>query len=293
MAGVQYGLAAYQLLTSHPKREQRELERLANQQPKAEADQSIGRYYSEALRRYNVSPYATQAYKVGQQNIGTNMAAGLNTLTDRRQGLGGVGKLVQGANDSTQRLGVMGEQQKANDLRVLGAASQLKAADDKYLFNVNQMTPYNRKYNLKMMKAAGETNKFNSGLMNVQQGAQDDQKMATELGSAAIGSAGSLSAMCDETLKENIVPTEYGLKEILKLNAVEFDYIHPQVNDGKKHIGFVAQEVQKIVPESVSNETLSDKDYLKINYAELVPVLVKGMQEQQKQINHLTSLISV
>jgi len=54
-------------------------------------------------------------------------------------------------------------------------------------------------------------------------------------------------------------------------------------NDRDKKLGLVAQEVKEVVKEAVivgddENQTLG------LNYSELIPVLIKGMQEQQKQI---------
>jgi len=54
-------------------------------------------------------------------------------------------------------------------------------------------------------------------------------------------------------------------------------------NDRDKKLGLVAQEVKEVVKEVVivgddENQTLG------LNYSELIPVLIKGMQEQQKQI---------
>jgi len=50
-----------------------------------------------------------------------------------------------------------------------------------------------------------------------------------------------------------------------------------------KHLGLVAQEVIGIIDEAVDTGTDPDK-ILGINYSQLVPVLIKGMQEQQQQI---------
>ena len=47
--------------------------------------------------------------------------------------------------------------------------------------------------------------------------------------------------------------------------------------DNRRHIGFLAQDVQKVVPEAVS-EMHRDR-YLGVDYAALVPVLVGALQE--------------
>ena len=51
----------------------------------------------------------------------------------------------------------------------------------------------------------------------------------------------------DRRLKENIVRTPYGLKEVLKRNPVSYQFI----SNGLAQLGFIAHEVQKLVPEDV------------------------------------------
>ena len=47
--------------------------------------------------------------------------------------------------------------------------------------------------------------------------------------------------------------------------------------DSRRHIGFLAQDVQSVVPEAVSE--MHGERYLGIDYAALVPVLVGALQE--------------
>ena len=83
-----------------------------------------------------------------------------------------------------------------------------------------------------------------------------------------------------------------GLQSILKLNPVTYDWITDS-SGGKANIGFLAQEVEKLIPEIVIHETATKKDSSNrtdvygLKYAELTPVLVKAIQEQQSQIELL------
>jgi hypothetical protein len=97
--------------------------------------------------------------------------------------------------------------------------------------------------------------------------------------------ANSTLLTSDLRLKKNIVPINNGLNQILKLNPVSYlkkssiastDY---SINEN----GFIAQELQKVIPALVN--TGSDKDkLLTVNYTALIPVLTKAIQEQQQQI---------
>jgi hypothetical protein len=100
--------------------------------------------------------------------------------------------------------------------------------------------------------------------------------------------------------KENITNLNYGLKEIMKLRPVSFNWKdNPQW--GKK-IGFIAQEVQPVLSEVVQVGELKSKDPTKeaddktakansdklgIYYSDIIPVTVKAIQEQQQQIDDL------
>jgi hypothetical protein len=54
-------------------------------------------------------------------------------------------------------------------------------------------------------------------------------------------------------------------------------------------IGFLAQDVQKVFPELVSTD---DKGTLGVKYVEMIPILVKAIQEQQEEIKRLKGIIS-
>lgn len=88
----------------------------------------------------------------------------------------------------------------------------------------------------------------------------------------------------DERLKKNIEPTDYGLNQILNLKVMEYQYIHDDAMDNPpRHVGLMAQNVLEEIPEAVDQR---DK-YLKVNYNEIVPVLIKAVQEQNKIIELL------
>jgi len=105
----------------------------------------------------------------------------------------------------------------------------------------------------------------------------------------------------DERVKKNIAPSPYGLSEILSLNAVKYDWKdeYKKENEGlhNGNIGFIAQEVEKVIPEMVTihKEKYGDKeisDFRNISMDALFPTLVKAIQEQQKLIESLQNQIN-
>jgi hypothetical protein len=77
-----------------------------------------------------------------------------------------------------------------------------------------------------------------------------------------------------------------GLEVINELNPVSYNW----KADGKADEGLIAQEVQEIVPNAVSG---SEDEMYQMDYSKLVVHLVKGMKEQQAQIEALQSEINL
>ncbi|MGN6618354.1 MAG: tail fiber domain-containing protein, partial [Ilyomonas sp.] len=92
----------------------------------------------------------------------------------------------------------------------------------------------------------------------------------------------------DRRTKKNIHQLKYGLKEILSLQPVSYNWKDPSHKEDK--IGLIAQDVKKVVPEVVVGD--ESKEMLGLNYAELVPVLINAIKEQQKQIEELKEQVN-
>ncbi len=99
--------------------------------------------------------------------------------------------------------------------------------------------------------------------------------------------AGVLTQNSDERLKKNIHQLSPSLENLQQLNGYTYDWID-KGKDKEQQIGLLAQEVQKIYPQLV--KTAVDGT-LSVNYSGLVPVLIEGIKEQQKQIDQLKQLV--
>jgi hypothetical protein len=100
----------------------------------------------------------------------------------------------------------------------------------------------------------------------------------------------------DARLKDEVKTLENVLDNIMKMNAVEFDWAENYrafdelKEKGKlRSLGFIAQEMRNIYPEVV--EVDSD-GYYYIIYSELNSVLVEGIKEQQVFIEELEQTIT-
>jgi hypothetical protein len=92
----------------------------------------------------------------------------------------------------------------------------------------------------------------------------------------------------DARYKQNVATLENPLETILNLRGVTFDWNqndHPGMRfPDRRQIGFIAQEVEKVLPELVST---AQNGYKSVAYQNVVPVLVEAVKTQQKQIEAL------
>jgi hypothetical protein len=91
---------------------------------------------------------------------------------------------------------------------------------------------------------------------------------------------GSNIATSDRRLKKDITKIQYGLTEVLRLNPVSYHYLDYQNNDNLR-LGFIAQELEEILPNTVVVGEETDSSFLGVRYEEIIPVLTKAIQEQQ------------
>ncbi len=93
----------------------------------------------------------------------------------------------------------------------------------------------------------------------------------------------------DANLKTNIAPSPYGLNEVLQMNPVQYNW--KEQPDGKKEVGLLAQDVLKLIPEAVV--VPEDGSAMGMKYSELIPVLIKAIQEQQQRIEKLEKKLAL
>ena len=102
----------------------------------------------------------------------------------------------------------------------------------------------------------------------------------------------STSTSSDRKLKKNIQPLEGALEKVQNLRGVSFEW----KKDDKKSIGFIAQEVQEVVPDLVKlnrkeHDGVLVSEHLGVDYGNITALLVEAMKEQQETINKLEARI--
>jgi hypothetical protein len=106
----------------------------------------------------------------------------------------------------------------------------------------------------------------------------------------------------DYRIKTNVVNSVYGLNEVLNLRPVKYNQLIQNENGEKipkekAEIGFIAHEVQEIIPEVVSGikdeiDNNGNQVIQSLEYSRLIPVLVKAIQELKAQNDDLQSQIN-
>lgn len=133
-------------------------------------------------------------------------------------------------------------------------------------FYIRQYTGSSNHHILQMIDGAG-TEKFRF----------EDDGVATSYG-------GSWNTSSDKRLKKNIAPITNGLQTVLQLQGVKFDWIA----DGRTSIGFIAQDIEKFLPEIVA----TDKEgYKSVAYDKVTSVLVEAIKELKNENDELKKRI--
>jgi hypothetical protein len=88
----------------------------------------------------------------------------------------------------------------------------------------------------------------------------------------------------DKRLKKNIKTVSNAVETINALRGVTFEW----KEGGIKSAGLIAQEVEKVLPDSVS---IDDNGFMGIRYNNLIGILVEAVKDQQIQINSLKQQI--
>jgi hypothetical protein len=92
----------------------------------------------------------------------------------------------------------------------------------------------------------------------------------------SICTASGCTSSSDRRLKENIQPLQNSLDNILKLDAVSYDYIDKQRFGSKHQVGVIAQDVEKVFPEVVVTD---EKTGMKaVAYDHLVAPLIEAVK---------------
>lgn len=139
-------------------------------------------------------------------------------------------------------------------------------------------------------------NSFNllfEGTGNIGIGMESDPSYKLHV-NGSIASTSGYYNLSDSRFKKNILPLESSLDKLTKLNGVTFNWnqeIDPTKKlDSKTHIGFIAQDIEKVFPQVVTTATDEMKTKT-VAYNDLIPVLVEAIKELKNENSELKMLL--
>jgi uncharacterized protein YaiE (UPF0345 family) len=106
-------------------------------------------------------------------------------------------------------------------------------------------------------------------------------------GSITVNASGTTyNTTSDIRLKQDIEPLE-ATDKLMAMNPVSYAWkVDP---DGPRSMGFIAQEMQEVMPEAVST---GDDDMMSMDYGRITPILVSALQDAHRKIEDLESRLA-
>ena len=97
-------------------------------------------------------------------------------------------------------------------------------------------------------------------------------------------SAAGYTTRSDYDLKNEIQSLNYGLNEVIQMKPVKYTY----KSNGEQQLGFIAQDIGTLIPESVHFDS-----FMGVDYQSIIPILTKAIQQQQALIKALEQRILI
>jgi ribosomal protein L27 len=94
--------------------------------------------------------------------------------------------------------------------------------------------------------------------------------------------SGNVTANSDISLKDNIVAIPDALDKVLQIRGVTYN--RNDIDDNPRQAGVIAQEVEKVLPEVVSEDANGIKS---VAYGNMIGLLIEAIKEQQERIEKL------
>lgn len=85
-----------------------------------------------------------------------------------------------------------------------------------------------------------------------------------------------MTCSSDERLKEDIKPIPYALEKLDEVEGVTFKWKDRGPADESRHMGFIAQKVERVAPELVLED---DRGFKQVNYANFVALLTEALKD--------------
>jgi hypothetical protein len=115
------------------------------------------------------------------------------------------------------------------------------------------------------------------------------------MGGTVFATNTTISAISDQRLKENVQDLDVGLDAVMALKPRKFDWKEGKGKNVKNDRGWIAQEFEQVFPDMIDewlDPSPEGEEPYKSVRADLIPVLVKAIQEQQAMIASQSEIIN-
>jgi|GEM_PF-2526621 len=96
--------------------------------------------------------------------------------------------------------------------------------------------------------------------------------------------AGTLTENSDKRLKQNFIPLTNAIDKVNQIQAYYYEWKDAQTRGNQREMGVIAQEVQKVAPELVTED---DQGILSVSYSKMSALLLAAIKEQQSEMIQL------
>ena len=104
-------------------------------------------------------------------------------------------------------------------------------------------------------------------------------------------STGAYTALSDANKKKDFEESNIGLEAVMQLQPKLFRMLD-ETSDTPKHLGFIAQEVEPIIPQAYVEETNDNDTFIGLQDRPIIAVLTKAIQEMSDKIKTLEAKIA-
>jgi hypothetical protein len=243
----------------------------------AQSNQVITSNYGLPTNRNTISAVISQMTVTSSGNVGINTISPANTLdvngTARIASTSGNNLSLVSSNASTSATLTLTTPTLTGYIGLGGASVSVT----NYVNNLFYQSPNNHIWNYNTTSVMSLTN---SGTLTL------------------IGDIGAFGSISDSRLKTNVNKINSGLSIVNELNPVTFNWKDDIFNEnyaGKNDSGFIAQEVELLLPHAVGEYTnvQTDFKYKNMRHERIIPYLVSAIQELTNRIKLLENFTKV